>query len=103
MTVHTLQLVEVDADPIMFYDRRVPEYADLPEPYASTLQDVIDHPDDRLCHGCGKGVGYVLKEHGDDGREDAFWDWLTIMVSMDGVVSLLCEDCTPWLPLSTPR
>lgn len=101
-TVHTVQVVEVEDDPVGFYLRPNPDYADLPEPFASALQDIIDNPDDRACATCNKGVGYVLVDTDDLGGATLVWKWTTLLTGPAGIVVPVCEECGPPLYLTHP-
>lgn len=113
--VHTVEVVEVDTDPIIsFYDGDPtwnPEYEQIPEPFMAALIEVIENADDRKCAHCGGVVGYVLTEvrSGNYDVEQMQWQWTSLVrvpdryfpeagVEEGSAVVLLCEDCTPFIP-----
>ena len=113
--VHTVEVVEVDTEPIIsFYDAAWnwnPEYEQIPAPFMAALRDVVDNPDDRKCAHCDGPVGYVLTEvHGGNyDTEQLRWNWVSLVrvppryfpeagVEEGSAVVLLCEDCTVFIP-----
>lgn len=86
-----LQMVMLD------YDPRVPpgEWAELPEPFASTLQRLLDAcADTSRCWSCGDPVGYItLPTAG-----DLAWVWTGLLwcpAMPEDPPNVLCEDCAP--------
>lgn len=111
-TLHNIQVVEVTDDPIdkafdVTYDpidesfdrlRLRSEYHDLPEPFASTLQRIIENPGAVNCMNCHKPVGYVPSAKWPH-VPDAQWLMVALLVTaaapdVSRTVTLLCENCT---------
>lgn len=74
--------------------------ADLPEPFASRLNEINDAVD---CYGgcwvCGDGIGWVLHEDDDNPNNSGVrWHAVYLVREGDGPVSPECEVCAPQSP-----
>lgn len=76
-----------------------PEYEHLPAAFVAAARAVFDQPDAVRCAGCDAPVGLVL---GGD-PERLHWEITALASQDDGPVTVLCEQCTPYVPAAATK
>lgn len=79
-------------------DRLSDECADLPDEFRDTLAKVLVDIDNTRCARCTEAAGFVITEN-HVGVEYTYWHPTGVARFPDGPVSVLCQDCTPYLPV----
>lgn len=82
-------------------DGREAAEAQLPEPYATRLAEILEAVD---CYGgcwnCGDAIGLVLNDDDDlsYGLRGVYWRAAYLVREGDGPVAAVCESCSPLAP-----
>jgi hypothetical protein len=96
----TIECVYFEAAPFhgLDQDELEPKYGALPAPFLAALGDVLRGTDRTTCWHCDAAVGFVLAENS-AGFERLEWASTGLAREGDGPVAVLCENCTPYVPV----
>lgn len=85
--IETNPWTSASGDPVL-----ADEYRGLPAEWLAVLDYMLAHPDLTYCWRCDEPVGFVLFENG------IRWVSTGLAREGDGLVAMLCDECTPYVP-----